>query len=81
MPQKGLKSLTHSGEDYTTRKGSKFYVRSGKEVRPYRQKKGGATINKQLLIKLLGGMIKRKPVRRGGNPFAGPPGFTHTGFY
>ena len=51
MPQKGLKSLTHSGEDYTTRKGSKFYVRSGKEVRPYRQKKGGATINKQLLIK------------------------------
>jgi len=38
MPRKGAKSKTMKGkEDYTTKKGSKFYVRKGHEIKPYRQ--------------------------------------------
>jgi len=82
MPIKGLKSLTHTGQDYTTRKGSKFYVRNGKEVRPYKQKTGGATINKALLVKLLGGALRMraKPRRSGGAGYF-VPGYTRAGFF
>jgi len=42
MPTKGSRSKTHKGEkDYTTKKNSKFYVRDGHEIRPYRQQKKG----------------------------------------
>jgi len=60
MPTKGRKSKTHKGElDYTTKKGSKFYVRDGHEIRPYRQprKKGGFAFLAPLLAGLLSGGV------------------------
>jgi len=83
MPIRGKPSKTHTGLDFETRKGSKYYHRNHHEVRPFAQKrKGGATLNKALLIKLLGGMVKRRPRRTGGangHTMTGP--MIQRGFY
>ena len=82
MPLRGRPSKSHTGLDYETRKGSKFYTRDHHEIRPYRQKRknGGAVPNKALLIKLLGGTVRRRPRRVGGQGFTNV-GFQQRGFY
>ena len=79
MPaKKGTKSKTHSGLDYMTRKGSKYYVHQGHRVKPFAQKTGGFSLG--TVIKLLGGGTGRK--RRGGAlGYATSSYPVHRGFY
>ena len=59
MPTRGTKSKSHTGLDYTTRKGSKYYTMGGHEVRPYRQKRktGGFAFLPAILAGLLTGGV------------------------
>ena len=82
---KGSKSLTHSGQNYSTRSGSKFYVRDGHRVKPYAQPRhGGARGTDIALLKKLLAICrqKKKPRRKGGNggfQMVGTP--SQRGFY
>lgn len=57
MPTRGSTSKTMRGKkDYTTKKGSKFYVRDGHEIRPYKQNRKGGFAFLPFLAPLLAGL-------------------------
>jgi len=86
---RGTKSKSHSGLDYETRKGSKFYNRNHHLIKPYRQKAQrdggflpllfGALSAANALRGLFGKGKKKKGGARKGYAVKGP--ITQRGFY